>query len=235
MGGFPGEVRWSPILHGKAGVDGSSPSEGSKIPAKRGFLLSGLVHKSTSLTRRGSAGRWWLRRAEISLGILADVQRPAQAILSWGQVRGHFDPTCRHIRQRNNDYATPRLLLQRLQPTRLIVPQRAVLDPPALARLRQDPLDAVSLRRHRSPPLWLSRIAGTSDVVEQIEGGRTPLLLLTLRRALRERATGGGLRRFRGAAVAEYLRRRLRRLRCCLPCLRHVVSFAIASHPASAI
>ena len=42
-------------LHGKEGVDGSSPSEGSKIPAKRGFLLSGLVHKSTSLTRRVSA------------------------------------------------------------------------------------------------------------------------------------------------------------------------------------
>jgi hypothetical protein len=39
-------------FHGKEGVDGSSPSEGSKIPAKRGFLLSGLVQRSTSLLRR---------------------------------------------------------------------------------------------------------------------------------------------------------------------------------------
>jgi hypothetical protein len=42
-------------LDGKEGVDGSSPSEGPKIPAKRGFLLSDLVHESTSLARRGSA------------------------------------------------------------------------------------------------------------------------------------------------------------------------------------
>jgi hypothetical protein len=30
-------------LHGKEGVDGSSPSEGSKIPAKRGFVLPELI------------------------------------------------------------------------------------------------------------------------------------------------------------------------------------------------
>jgi hypothetical protein len=29
-------------LHGKEGVDGSSPSEGSRIPANRHFLLSAL-------------------------------------------------------------------------------------------------------------------------------------------------------------------------------------------------
>src|SRR5438874_2679529 len=40
-------------FHGKEGVDGSSPSEGSKTPAKRRFLLSDLIHKSTSLARRG--------------------------------------------------------------------------------------------------------------------------------------------------------------------------------------
>jgi hypothetical protein len=43
------------ILHGKEGVDGSSPSEGSKIPGNRGFLLPALVQPSTSLGRRGSA------------------------------------------------------------------------------------------------------------------------------------------------------------------------------------
>jgi hypothetical protein len=30
-------------LHGKEGVSGSSPEEGSKIPGHRGFLLSELV------------------------------------------------------------------------------------------------------------------------------------------------------------------------------------------------
>lgn len=40
--------------HGKEGVDGSSPSEGSKIPGNRGFLLPGLVQPSTSLPGRGS-------------------------------------------------------------------------------------------------------------------------------------------------------------------------------------
>ncbi len=41
-------------FHRKEGVDGSSPSEGSKIPAKRGFLLSRLVQPSTSFARRAS-------------------------------------------------------------------------------------------------------------------------------------------------------------------------------------
>ena len=40
-------------LHGKEGVDGSSPSEGSKIPAKRGFLLPRVVQLNTSSSRRG--------------------------------------------------------------------------------------------------------------------------------------------------------------------------------------
>jgi hypothetical protein len=41
-------------LNGKEGVDGSSPSESSKIPARRGFLLPALVQPTTSLTRRAS-------------------------------------------------------------------------------------------------------------------------------------------------------------------------------------
>jgi hypothetical protein len=42
-------------VHGKEGVDGSSPSEGSrdgKVPAKRGFLLSDTAPQSTSACRR---------------------------------------------------------------------------------------------------------------------------------------------------------------------------------------
>jgi hypothetical protein len=47
---------WLPrVQNGKEGVDGSSPSEGSKIPGNRGFLLSELVQSSTSLVGRGSA------------------------------------------------------------------------------------------------------------------------------------------------------------------------------------
>jgi PLD-like domain len=42
-----------------------------------------------------------------------------------------------------------------------------------LAQLRHDLLDAVALRRHRSPPIWLPKLAGPSDVLDQIEGGQT--------------------------------------------------------------
>ena len=40
--------------HGKEGVDGSSPSEGFKLPAKAGFLLPKLVQRSTSFAKRGT-------------------------------------------------------------------------------------------------------------------------------------------------------------------------------------
>jgi len=49
--------------HGKEGVSGSSPEEGSKIPAKRIFLLSRLVQQSTSRVRRDST--WWPRPAAL--------------------------------------------------------------------------------------------------------------------------------------------------------------------------
>jgi hypothetical protein len=38
-----GSNRLPRAAHGKEGVDGSSPSEGSKIPGNQGFLLSGLI------------------------------------------------------------------------------------------------------------------------------------------------------------------------------------------------
>src|SRR6266496_2799507 len=91
------------------------------------------------------------------------------------------------------------LLLQSLQPLRLVLLQGAVLDPPtierlladpqplarlrnrqplrlmalALAQLRHDLLHAETLRRHASPPIWLSKLTGPSDALDQIEGGRT--------------------------------------------------------------
>ena len=40
--------------HGKEGVSGSSPEEGSKLPANAGFLLPRLVQRSTSFNGRGS-------------------------------------------------------------------------------------------------------------------------------------------------------------------------------------
>jgi len=47
----------------KEGVSGSSPEEGSKIPAKQIFLLSRLVQQSTSRVRRDST--WWPRPAAL--------------------------------------------------------------------------------------------------------------------------------------------------------------------------
>jgi len=53
---FPGHIAAGRILHGKEGVDGSSPSEGSEIeeiPATRLVLLSEIEPRSTSLEQRG--------------------------------------------------------------------------------------------------------------------------------------------------------------------------------------
>jgi hypothetical protein len=47
----------APALHGKEGVDGSSPSEGlptKEIPANRTILLSQQASQSTSLQRQGN-------------------------------------------------------------------------------------------------------------------------------------------------------------------------------------
>ena len=77
-------------LHGKEGVDGSSPSEGSKIPAKRGFLLSDLVQPSTSFARRGSR----VNRGSTPQRVAGNQRRflgaPA-ALRSGGQVLGTND------------------------------------------------------------------------------------------------------------------------------------------------
>jgi hypothetical protein len=53
---FPGHIAAGGILHGKEGVDGSSPSEGSserQIPGNRGFLLSNTAPQSTSALLSG--------------------------------------------------------------------------------------------------------------------------------------------------------------------------------------
>jgi hypothetical protein len=61
---FPGHIAAGRILHGKEGVDGSSPSEGSsrsKIPVNRGFLLSNIAPQSTSTLPSGTAIQLALR------------------------------------------------------------------------------------------------------------------------------------------------------------------------------
>src|SRR2546428_6168417 len=77
-------------LHGKEGVDGSSPSGGSKIPAKRRFLLSDLVQPSTSFARRGSRVNLGSTRQRVAGNHQRFLGAPA-ALGSWGQVLGTND------------------------------------------------------------------------------------------------------------------------------------------------
>jgi hypothetical protein len=76
--------------NGKEGVDGSSPSEGSKIPAKRGFLLSSLVLRSTSTARRGSRVEGGSTTQRVAGNHQRFLGAPA-ALRSWGQVLGTND------------------------------------------------------------------------------------------------------------------------------------------------
>ena len=77
-------------LNGKEGVCGSSPQEGSKIPAKRGVWLSRLVQWSTSTARRGSrlGGSSTTERVA---GNYPQFLGALTALRSWGQVSGTND------------------------------------------------------------------------------------------------------------------------------------------------
>jgi hypothetical protein len=77
-------------LHGKEGVDGSSPSEGSKIPAQRRFFVAQTGTTEHLLGKEGIEDRGRLDNSE-SCGNQERFLGPPAALRSWGQVLGTND------------------------------------------------------------------------------------------------------------------------------------------------
>ena len=97
-------------FHGKEGVDGSSPSEGSKIPAKWGFLLPELVQESTSLIRSESMNRRFALAGETasSSGWWPHAARAARSgDRFWGRPARRGEPTTCQSCQRPECSALP--------------------------------------------------------------------------------------------------------------------------------